>query len=132
MKIIIEQYNPLWKESFNQIKVELSEALASLRPQIEHIGSTAVEGLSAKPIIDILVGINHIDELDIIPALLLDKDYVYYENYNEDMPYRNFFVSLTSAAHIYVLPLNSVHWIRISLSVIIFVPILISKLNISN
>ncbi|MBB5623498.1 GrpB-like predicted nucleotidyltransferase (UPF0157 family) [Pedobacter cryoconitis] len=72
MKIKVEQYNPLWKESFNQIKVELSEVMASLNPQIEHIGSTAVEGLSAKPIIDILIGVDDIDELNIIPALLME------------------------------------------------------------
>ncbi|MBB5645328.1 GrpB family protein [Pedobacter cryoconitis] len=116
MKIKVEQYNPLWKESFNQIKVELSEVMASLNPQIEHIGGTAVEGLSAKSIIDILIGVDDIDELNIIPALLMDKGYVYYENYNEDMPYRRFFVNLTSSplrsAHIHVLQLNSVHWIR--------------------
>lgn len=139
MKIIIEQYNPLWKESFNQIKRELSDAMALLSPQLAHIGSTAVEGLSAKPIIDILVGVDTMDELNIIPPLLMDKNYVYYENYNEDMPYRRFFVKLISPprhlslplqikpgdlipeklhdhslrlAHIHVLQLNSVHWIR--------------------
>lgn len=139
MKIIVEQYNPLWKESFNQIKRDLSDTLILLNPQLEHIGSTAVEGLSAKPIIDILVGVDTMDELNIIPPLLMDKDYVYYENYNDDMPYRRFFVKLISPprhlslplqikpgdsipgklhdhslrlAHIHVLQSNSVHWIR--------------------
>lgn len=139
MKITFEQYNPLWKEAFKLIKKELTEVSGFLHPQIEHIGSTSVEGLSAKPIIDILIGVDHMEDLNIVPPLLMEKDYIYYENYNEDMPYRRFFVKLKAApeslslpihikpgdvipeelhnhalrlAHIHVLPLYSEHWIR--------------------
>lgn len=52
MKIKIEKYNPAWKETFAQTKQLLSNSLDNHKPIIEHIGSTSVEGLSAKPIID--------------------------------------------------------------------------------
>ncbi|AIY80467.1 GrpB family protein [Clostridium botulinum] len=51
--VIVEDYNPKWKESFESIKDELLAVLSGKIISIEHIGSTSVEGLSAKPIIDI-------------------------------------------------------------------------------
>ncbi|MBN1068185.1 GrpB family protein [Clostridium botulinum] len=51
--VIVEDYNPKWKESFESIKDELLSVLSGKIISIEHIGSTSVEGLSAKPIIDI-------------------------------------------------------------------------------
>ncbi|MFP3802568.1 GrpB family protein, partial [Paraburkholderia sp. SIMBA_027] len=48
----------------------------------------------AKPIIDIMIGVKDEAELDKIPTLLQGKHYVYYEKYNEDMPYRRFFIKL--------------------------------------
>jgi len=58
MKIKLGLYNPQWVGDFNKIKIELTELLGSINPRIEHIGSTSVEGLSAKQIIDVLVGVN--------------------------------------------------------------------------
>ena len=52
-RVIVEQYNEAWEQNFRQIKAELQEALGELALRIEHVGSTAVPGLSAKPIIDI-------------------------------------------------------------------------------
>ena len=59
-----------WFSRRNYIKNELSNALGQLAVSIEHVGSTAVEGLSAKPIIDIDVVIEDYDKLDaVIDAL---------------------------------------------------------------
>ena len=49
----IEQYTPTWETSFNALKKELSEALELFPVRIEHVGSTAIPGLCAKPILDI-------------------------------------------------------------------------------
>lgn len=92
MKIIFEKYNPEWTNDFEKIKTELSELIGFLNPQIEHIGSTSVEGLSAKPIIDILVGLKNDDDLDKTIVPLMDNDYIYYEIYNQYLPDRRFFV----------------------------------------
>jgi len=94
MKVTFEKYNPIWKEQFESIKKDLEKNIGFLQPEIEHIGSTSVEGLSAKPIIDIMIGIKNETELDQIPSLFQGKDYVYYEKYNEEMPYRRFFIKL--------------------------------------
>ena len=46
-------YTAKWKQDFEDIKEELAAALGDLAIAIEHVGSTSVEGLAAKPIIDI-------------------------------------------------------------------------------
>lgn len=139
MKITLEKYNPEWADTFERLKIDLWKSIGFLTPRIEHIGSTSVNGLSAKPIIDILIGLNNASELDRVVTPLTDKNYVYYETYNADMPYRRFFVKhkISPAelsvpnvikhqkdipsttwehshrlAHIHILPYNSEHWIR--------------------
>lgn len=92
MKLPFETYNPVWKVKFEEIKASLQTLLVSINPAIEHIGSTAVCGLSAKPIIDIQLGVKNEDELNELPKLLKGSNIVYYEKYNEDMPERRFFV----------------------------------------
>jgi len=52
-KVIVELYNPDWKLEFEKIRDELAEVLRDNVISIEHVGSTSVEGLAAKPVIDI-------------------------------------------------------------------------------
>ena len=51
--IVIVPYDPNWKNEFERIKSELMTVLAGEVISIEHVGSTSVPGLHAKPIIDI-------------------------------------------------------------------------------
>ena len=54
--ITIVQYDPRWRTTFAQLRSTYASALGSTRMlAIEHVGSTAVDGLSAKPVIDIAV-----------------------------------------------------------------------------
>lgn len=57
-KVIVTPYDPQWPANFEAIRRELAEALGSLALRIEHVGSTSVPGLSAKPIIDLDVVIS--------------------------------------------------------------------------
>lgn len=56
--VIVEDYNPKWKDEFKSIENELLSVLSGKIISIEHVGSTSVEGLAAKPIIDIDVVID--------------------------------------------------------------------------
>lgn len=51
--VMVLPYDPAWKADFAAIRQELASALDGLAIAIEHVGSTSVEGLSAKPCIDI-------------------------------------------------------------------------------
>src|ERR1700738_1203567 len=52
---LIQDYDPSWPEAFSKLAARVQATLGSLVITIEHIGSTAVPGLAAKPIIDLNV-----------------------------------------------------------------------------
>jgi GrpB-like predicted nucleotidyltransferase (UPF0157 family) len=56
--IQILDYDPGWPDKFREHAARISAALGETALQIEHIGSTSVPGLAAKPIVDILVVVN--------------------------------------------------------------------------
>ena len=62
--VVVLPYNEQWKHDFLQIKTELTNVLGQLTIEIEHVGSTSVQGLSAKPIIDIDVVIKDYSGLE--------------------------------------------------------------------
>ena len=51
--VVVLPYDKAWKSDFEAIRNELETAIGDLILGIEHVGSTSVEGLSAKPCIDI-------------------------------------------------------------------------------
>ena len=52
-KVTVLPYDKAWNTAFKEIKREIEEAIGDLIITIEHVGSTSVEGLSAKPCIDL-------------------------------------------------------------------------------
>ncbi|MFO7565473.1 MAG: bifunctional GrpB family protein/GNAT family N-acetyltransferase [Enhygromyxa sp.] len=61
--VIVVDYDPAWPAQFDQLRANLAKALGELALAIEHVGSTSVPGLAAKPIIDIDVVIESRAEL---------------------------------------------------------------------
>lgn len=53
--IVVTDYDPAWPETFSALKARIWPALAGIALAVEHVGSTAVPGLAAKPIIDMNV-----------------------------------------------------------------------------
>ena len=72
--VMIEKWNPKWKDEFEKIVASLGKDIIYNSIKIEHVGSTSVEGLSAKPIIDLDIVIEN-DKFEIIKRLLNDKGY---------------------------------------------------------
>lgn len=72
--VMIEKWNPKWKDEFEKIVASLGKDIIYNSIKIEHVGSTSVEGLSAKPIIDLDIVIEN-DNFEIIKRLLNDKGY---------------------------------------------------------
>jgi len=95
MKIVIADYNPLWPFKFLKERHIIESALKKMNPAVEHIGSTSVYGLAAKPVIDILVGVGDEMQLEQTITPMINAGYVYFEKYNSIMPYRRFFVRLS-------------------------------------
>lgn len=57
-KIVLAESDPAWPEEFARHASRIRAALGPVARQVEHIGSTSVPGLAAKPIIDILVTVD--------------------------------------------------------------------------
>jgi GrpB-like predicted nucleotidyltransferase (UPF0157 family) len=69
-KVVIEDYNPAWPSWFEWDRARIVAALGPVALSVEHVGSTSVPDLPAKPIIDILVVVpDSVDERSYVPAL---------------------------------------------------------------
>jgi GrpB-like predicted nucleotidyltransferase (UPF0157 family) len=66
-KIIVEDYNPEWANQFKELERIIWQEVGDVALSIEHVGSTSVVGLPAKPIIDIDIVISSLQEL---PAVI--------------------------------------------------------------
>src|SRR4051794_8058283 len=89
--IIIEDYDPEWPALYEQMRAVLAGALGEIVQQIEHVGSTSVPGLGAKPIVDVMVGLYQGTDLDTCVSTLQGMGFEYIPRYEEVMPYRRFF-----------------------------------------
>lgn len=66
----VAEYDPAWPVAFERERVRVAAALGARALAIHHVGSTAVPGLAAKPIIDLLVEVARLDDaLDCIAPL---------------------------------------------------------------
>jgi GrpB-like predicted nucleotidyltransferase (UPF0157 family) len=70
-------YDPLWESAFIDEQLRIAKSLGSIAKGIEHYGSTAVPGMRAKPILDILIGVNPIENWEKckVPLQGLGYDY---------------------------------------------------------
>ena len=73
-RVVVEKWNPQWKYEYEKIVASLGKDIIYNSIKIEHVGSTSVEGMSAKPIIDLDIVIEN-DKFEIIKRLLKDKGY---------------------------------------------------------
>jgi len=82
-------HDPRWDALFRRAALELRQALGGEISGVHHVGSTAVPGLCAKPIIDILVSIPNFDRgLALVPAL---SRLGYEHRPTNDIPDRHYF-----------------------------------------
>ena len=76
-RVVVLPYDPKWKSDFENIRREIESAIGDLIVGIEHVGSTSVEGLSAKPCIDIDVVIKDYSVFDEVIEKLGAIGYIY-------------------------------------------------------
>ena len=62
--IVLVPYDPRWPATFDREASRIRAALASLAIRVEHVGSTSVPGLAAKPIIDLMPLVTSLADLD--------------------------------------------------------------------
>lgn len=75
--ITVIEYSPLWKNKYKEESLLIRNILADNCIAIYHIGSTSVEGLAAKPIIDIMAVVRSLEIVDTVAEKFSDIGYEY-------------------------------------------------------
>ncbi|WP_082608251.1 GrpB family protein [Acidovorax sp. Root219] len=109
--IEVVDYNPAWPALFDAERRLLQEALAPwLAGPVEHIGSTAVPGLPAKPIIDIMALVRSLAESADAIAAASALDYLYYPYKPEQLHWFCKPSPVHRTHHLHLVPLHSALW----------------------
>lgn len=116
-KVRIVEYNPNWPEVFKLEKGKIKEKIVEYIASIDHIGSTAVEGLVAKPIIDILIGLNSLDDAQFCIPKLEELNYEYVPEFEDVLPDRRYFRKPPSDQgtrdfHVHMVEIKTYFWKR--------------------
>ena len=125
-EIAIVSYDPRWPEMFLREKAHLLACLpGDLVRRIEHFGSTAVPGLAAKPVVDMLVEVTDLEATKLRIAPLLESqgyDYFWRPTHGDDgPPFYAWFIKRAAPAgtrtdHIHMVEADFVeHWDRLLL-----------------
>lgn len=113
--VVIVPYDPGWTDIFKNEAELLQTVIPLSNIVIEHIGSTSVAGLAAKPIIDIMVGFESLNDATISIPSIETLDYRYIPEYEVDLPDRRYFhkpVSPPRNFHLHCTAIHSNFWIK--------------------
>jgi GrpB-like predicted nucleotidyltransferase (UPF0157 family) len=120
--VAVVPYDPRWPELFQEEKAHLLSCLPkTLVKRIEHFGSTAVPGLAAKPIVDMLVEVTSLDETRQKVPLILEPqgyDYFWRPTWGDDTPpFYAWFIKRDTGGnrthHIHMVEAHFEHWDRL-------------------
>lgn len=117
-EIIIVDYDPCWQKLFKEEAARVWKTLGNdMVVAIEHIGSTAVPGLAAKPVIDLMIGVHSVENARSAVPLLETLEYIYWQE--NPCPERMFFVKgmppygKQRTHHIHIVRAYSEFWERL-------------------
>ena len=80
----LEPYNPEWRELFETEKSALKEVLNDEFIAVEHVGSTAISGIKAKPILDLMLAILDLENWEWVKEPLAKLDYEFRRDFRKE------------------------------------------------
>ncbi len=107
--IAIVPYRAQWPSLYEEEKRRISAALGNRMEQIEHFGSTAIPGLAAKPVIDIMIGVQRLDQAEECIPILESLGYTYMPELEAELPDRRFLWKEMASTQRYHIHLTQVH-----------------------
>jgi GrpB-like predicted nucleotidyltransferase (UPF0157 family) len=87
--------DPAWAAQGEVACAEVWDALAPFVVAVEHIGSTSVPDLPAKPVIDLLVGVRSLDDSPAMVDAITALGYEYVAEFEDELPNRRYFRRFT-------------------------------------
>jgi GrpB-like predicted nucleotidyltransferase (UPF0157 family) len=109
-RVELSEHDPSWAERFEEEKGKLAGIFDGQAVGIEHIGSTSVPDLCAKPIVDVLVGLRELEVSEEQIAAMQELGYEYLGEYG--LPGRLFFRKDPRTHHVHVVQHGGMHWDR--------------------
>ena len=97
--VIISPYSLKWPQQFEEEKARIQQVISPFVIRIEHIGSTAVPDLPAKPVIDILIGVHSLADAPLFLPPLQKLGYRYISELEKEFPERRYLQKLTASTH---------------------------------
>jgi len=120
--LIIVDYDTRWPRFYDEEKTNILRVIGPMVMAIEHVGSTAVPGLAAEPIIDIVIGTRHSDDAIWCIQPLKTLGYEYVPELEKRDPERRYFrkgnrpgMEYGATHHLYMTELESDFWDRLLL-----------------
>lgn len=111
----LHPYDPAWPELFEAERVRLLASLPGLLLEVQHIGSTAIPGMAAKPIIDIMIGVASMAVADLLMAPLIGAGYTTSAEFNATLVDRRWLMRHAEGRrthHLHVMQLGGDDWRR--------------------
>ncbi|MEO8674254.1 MAG: GrpB family protein [Casimicrobiaceae bacterium] len=109
----IASYCPDWPRTFEAERIALAEIFPQSAFRIEHVGSTAVRELPAKPIVDILIGAGSLAEIEARIREMEAHGYRYVPEYEAVLPQRRYFTKPKDPPrrfHVHAVEIDSRFW----------------------
>ncbi|MFZ6656866.1 GrpB family protein [Undibacterium sp. TJN19] len=113
--VVLHSYSQEWPKLFLQVRQDLLHAFAPVLVSIEHIGSTSVPGLVAKPVIDVLLGASSLYDVESKIEALDKLGYIYVSKYEQELPMRRYFVKSSVDSlriHLHAVETGSRFWLE--------------------
>jgi GrpB-like predicted nucleotidyltransferase (UPF0157 family) len=111
--VIVVPYDTNWRKLYEIERTDIIARIGDFVQDIQHMGSTSVEGLAAKPIIDIMIGIRSLDDAKYCIPPLEVMGYEYVAEFEKDLPMRRYLRKANNGIrthHIHMVERSSDFW----------------------
>lgn len=114
--VCMHSYDPAWPQRFSEEKGRLLRLFPDHIIEVQHIGSTAIPGLQAKPIIDLMAGVGSMEQVLQLVTPLRASEYLYLPDLNENLPERRWLLRHHGGHrthHLHLVEHGGAEWLRL-------------------
>jgi GrpB-like predicted nucleotidyltransferase (UPF0157 family) len=111
--VVVSPYSAEWPNHFHVVREQLLSVFAPMAVAVEHVGSTSVPGLAAKPVIDILLGARTLADIESKIEPLGELGFEHVQKYERELPMRRYFVKASATSlriHLHAVERGSRFW----------------------
>jgi len=111
--VSLREHDPSWALAFELERDRLHMLVPGTFMAIEHIGSTAVTGLVAKPVIDLMAGVESLDDVDALVDRLCDNGYTTSRDFNATLSDRKWLMRWRDGHrthHLHIVLMDGAPW----------------------